>query len=119
ETTTAPAVAPPLDPSALPGAKRGALPKQLAPQLAKPADHAPVGDDWLHEIKFDGYRILAHVRDGAAILRSRTGLDWSDKFPELARTLAQLPVSSALLDGEVVHLADSGVSSFGALQDDI
>jgi bifunctional non-homologous end joining protein LigD len=108
---------PSIDPSKVAGAKRARAPATLAPQLAMAAGTAPNGDDWLHEIKFDGYRILAHVHGGAARLRSRTALDWTDKFPELAQTLAALPVSQAVLDGEVAHVGVSGVTDFGALQD--
>jgi len=106
-----------LDPSTIAGAKKLASPPALEPQLAKPADDPPLGDDWLHEIKFDGYRILARLRDGKVRLDSRNGLDWTARFPEIADALAALPVKSAVLDGEVVHLSDGGVSSFGALQD--
>ena len=109
----------PFDPASIAGAKHAAKPPGLSVQLAKPASDPPLGDDWLHEIKFDGYRILATVRARKARLTSRNGLDWTAKFPELTETLAALPVKAAVLDGEVVHLADGGVSSFAALQDDL
>jgi bifunctional non-homologous end joining protein LigD len=73
------------DPSTIAGAKALATPPALEPQLAKPASDPPIGDDWLHEIKFDGYRILARLRDGKVRLDSRNGLDWTKRFPELAR----------------------------------
>jgi bifunctional non-homologous end joining protein LigD len=113
----APRASLPFDPRSIVGAKLAAKPPELAVQLAKPASDPPLGDDWLHEIKFDGYRILATVRAGKARLTSRNGLDWTAKFPELAEALAALPVKTAVLDGEVVHLAEGGVSSFAALQD--
>jgi bifunctional non-homologous end joining protein LigD len=105
------------DVARLEGAKRAKAAPHLAPQLAKSVEAPPPGDDWLHEIKYDGYRILAHLKDGKATLRSRNDLDWTAKFPELARDLARLPVGEAVLDGEVVALVDGGVSSFAGLQD--
>ncbi len=74
------------DPAALPGARRGGLPEQPRPQLATLADAAPTNDGWIHEIKFDGYRIMAVVQDGRARLISRNGKDWTQRFPEVART---------------------------------
>src|SRR5882724_7217779 len=62
------------------------------------------GDDWLHEIKFDGYRILARLARGKVTLLSRNGLDWTRKFPEIAAAVAALAVDNAVLDGEIVAL---------------
>ena len=93
------------------------MPEVIAPQLATLAEAPPEGDEWLHEIKFDGYRLLARIEGGDVRLITRNRLDWTAKFPELARALAALPVESALIDGEVVALAPDGTSSFGALQD--
>jgi bifunctional non-homologous end joining protein LigD len=104
------------DPAAIAGAVKAASLPQAAPQLATLAEHPPPGDDWLHEIKFNGYRMLAYIERGKARLMSRADLDWSKKFPELVQALAALPVKNAILDGEVVHVAPSGVTSFGALQ---
>ncbi|HTL15237.1 MAG TPA: non-homologous end-joining DNA ligase, partial [Thermomonas sp.] len=87
----------------LPGARRRALAaKPPSPQLAKLVDSAPAGEDWLHELKWDGYRLLATVRDGAVRLWSRNGLDWTDRVPEVRDALAALGLDSALLDGELV-----------------
>jgi bifunctional non-homologous end joining protein LigD len=105
--------------SAPAGARRRAMPEKLVPQLASPADSAPDGPDWLHEIKYDGYRLLARIERGEVRLLTRNGLDWTGKFPALARALAALPVDSALIDGELVALAADGTTSFGALQDKI
>ena len=77
----------------------------------------PDGDDWLHEIKYDGYRLLARIENGDVRLITRNGLDWTGKFPALARALAELPVDTALIDGEVVALAADGTTSFAALQE--
>ncbi len=97
-------------------AKRAAMPAFVAPQLATLVGEAPAGPDWVHEIKLDGYRVLAGVTNGRARLWTRSGLDWSDRFAGLTADLAGLQASSALLDGEVVALDASGRSSFQALQ---
>ncbi len=102
-----------------PGARKRAMPDRLAPQLATQADKAPDGPQWLHEIKYDGYRLLARIECGEVGLMTRNGLDWTLKFPALARALAALPVASALIDGELVALAADGTTSFGELQDRI
>lgn len=107
------------DPSAVPGARRRAMPKTLAPELATLVDEPPAGDDWLHEIKLDGYRVLARLENGRARLFTRKGHDWSDRLGSLARTLGELPVRSAWLDGEIVVLDTEGRSDFGALQNAI
>jgi bifunctional non-homologous end joining protein LigD len=101
------------------GARKRAVPDRLAQQLAAPADTAPDGPLWLHEIKYDGYRLLARIEPGLVTLTTRNGLDWTPKFPALARALAALPVERALIDGELVALAADGTTSFGALQDAI
>ncbi len=88
----------------------------VPPQLATLVDAAPTGDEWIHELKFDGYRILASLEDGAAVLWSRSGKDWTRPFPELAAALGKLRTSGTLLDGELVALDERGVSSFQALQ---
>jgi bifunctional non-homologous end joining protein LigD len=86
------------------------------PQLATLVAEAPEGDGWLHEIKYDGYRIGCIVRRGHAQLISRNGNDWSERFAAVAEAAAALPVKSALLDGEVAAVLPSGVTSFQALQ---
>jgi len=90
------------------------LPKFIAPQLARLVPYAPPGPGWGHEIKFDGYRIQMRVADGGVTLRTRKGLDWTQRFPEIARAGEKLPDS--ILDGEIVALDDRGVPSFSALQ---
>jgi bifunctional non-homologous end joining protein LigD len=91
----------------------------MKPQLATASAAAPAGDDWLHEIKYDGYRMLAQLQGGRAQLVSRNGIGWTERLPEIARALAALPVKTALLDGEVVHFAADGRSSFSALKADL
>jgi bifunctional non-homologous end joining protein LigD len=103
----------------VPGAKRGRMAGDPKPQLATAADRAPDGPQWFHEIKYDGYRLIAQIRNGMAQLSTRNGLDWTQKFPVLAARLAELPVAAALLDGEIVHLEPDGRSDFGHLQDAI
>ena len=108
-----------IDPSNIEKAVFGPAPQFISPQLATLNDSAPDGSGWAHEIKFDGYRMQAHIRAGDTIFTSRNGLDWSERFPELAALLGELPVLEAILDGEVVHMLPTGVTSFGALQDDL
>jgi bifunctional non-homologous end joining protein LigD len=98
------------------GATRGKLPQQQAPQLAAPAEETPRGDGWLSEIKFDGYRLLCWVDRGKVRLVTRSGLDWTDRFPAVAREVGRLGMDTALLDGELVALDKSGASSFPMLQ---
>jgi bifunctional non-homologous end joining protein LigD len=95
-------------------ARTAAPPKFIAPQLCRLVDGAPEGDAWIHEIKFDGYRMQLRVADHRATLLTRKGLDWSVKFPALATEGAQLP--DCVLDGEVVAPGPGGAMSFGALQ---
>src|SRR5262249_35146627 len=85
-------------------------------QLATLVEEPPQGADWIHEIKFDGYRLLGFSARGAQCLRPRNGKDWTAKFPSLAASLAELNVSDAVLDMEAVVLNDRGQSNFQALQ---
>lgn len=107
---------PRLDPGAVAGARLGALPDRLAPMLASLADAAPEGAQWLHEIKLDGYRMLARVERGRCRMVSRNGHDWTAKFPTIVTACASLPCREAWLDGEVVALDRHGVSRFHDLQ---
>lgn len=107
---------PRLDPATLPGARRGRLPASVKPVLARLVERPPDGDDWVHELKLDGYRILARVDDGEVRLLTRAGHDWTARFPAVAGALGALPVDAALLDGEVVVLLPDGRTSFQALQ---
>ncbi|HZB38856.1 MAG TPA: DNA polymerase ligase N-terminal domain-containing protein, partial [Beijerinckiaceae bacterium] len=92
------------------------MPGEIAPSLASPVDKVPDGAQWLHEIKWDGYRLIAFLRDGKARLQTRNGLDWTRRFPGIAKAVAALPVDTAILDGEAVIEDESGASSFAALQ---
>jgi len=106
-------------PDRIRGARKGRMPGNLKPQLATPVTAAPAGPEWLHEIKYDGYRLFADIEHGEVRLITRSGLDWTAKFAELARAFGQLPVDTALIDGELVHLASDGTTNFSGLQDAI
>ncbi|MGW9333335.1 DNA ligase D [Bosea sp. NPDC055594] len=93
------------------------LPRFVEPCLATLEDKPPAGEHWLHEVKFDGYRLQARISGGKVKLHTRTGLDWSDRFgDQIAAAFAALPCDTALIDGEVVALGKDGISSFSALQ---
>ena len=106
-----------LKPGALKGAKAAPLPKSFKPQLASPVDEPPKGKEWLHEIKFDGYRTIAILEGGKARLLTRKGLDWTKRYGALAEALSEIPCKDAVIDGEVVVPDERGVTHFGALQD--
>ncbi|HEY0711754.1 MAG TPA: DNA ligase D, partial [Polyangia bacterium] len=98
------------------GARKAALPAFVSPQLATLVSEAPDGGDWLHEMKFDGFRILAR-KDGAKVqLLTRTGQDWTARFAAVAEAVAALPAKRALIDGEVAVILPTGITSFQALQ---
>jgi len=93
------------------------MPGFIEPCLATLQANPPSGPQWLHEVKFDGYRIQAHLADGRVKLFTRSGLDWTAKFgAEVRDAIAALPAKDAILDGEIVAMSDAGVSSFSALQ---
>lgn len=117
ERREAVALSPPLDASTLPGARAAAPPAIQPPQLATPSERAPTGMAWLHEIKFDGYRIVAYIEHGKARLMTRNGHDWTARLRAQARQLETLPVQQAILDGELVALTADGASSFRELQE--
>jgi len=100
----------------VPGAVRRILPESQAPQLCTLVTMAPAGDEWLSEVKLDGYRIIAAVDGGQVRLWTRNGLDWTDRMPAVANAFKTLDVWTAMLDGELVALQPDGVSSFPALQ---
>jgi len=105
------------DPGKIKGARRGSLPRVLKPQLATAVKEPPPGEEWIHEIKFDGYRLLCWIEGESVRFITRQGNDWTDQFPALARAALELPAAEALLDGELVALDENGVSRFGSLQD--
>src|SRR5947207_427981 len=94
--------------------KIAAMPGFVAPQLCTVVERPPGGEGWCHEIKFDGYRVQLRVEEGDAVLNTRKGLDWTGKFPAIAREGSALP--DALIDGEIVAVNHEGVPDFSALQ---
>jgi bifunctional non-homologous end joining protein LigD len=101
------------------GAARSRLPEFVPPSLATLYEQAPNGPQWLHEIKFDGYRIEARLDHGSARLLTRKEQDWTHRFAPVAAAVAALDAETALLDGEVVVEDDKGVSNFSLLQTDL
>ncbi|MCR6502877.1 DNA ligase D [Shinella sp. CPCC 101442] len=90
------------------------LPDFIPPQLCETLERPPAGDKWLHEIKFDGYRIQMRVANGHVTLKTRKGLDWTAKYPEIAEAAVSLP--DCIIDGEICALDDTGAPDFAALQ---
>ena len=108
---------PSIKPSSIKGAKKANFPGFVEPCLALLVEKPPAGDGWLHEIKFDGYRLMVAI-DGKSIrLLTRSGLDWTDRFPGIAEAFEDFPAKSALIDGEAIIEDENGVSSFSALQE--
>jgi bifunctional non-homologous end joining protein LigD len=90
------------------------LPEFVAPQLCETLKRPPSADGWIHEIKFDGYRIQMRVVDGEVTLKTRNGLDWTAKYPAIAKAAGKLP--DAIIDGEICALDENGAPDFAALQ---
>jgi ATP-dependent DNA ligase len=93
-----------------------ALPTWVKPQLTRLVDQPPHGPEWLHEIKFDGYRMHARLDRGAVRLLTRTGLDWTHKYPAIAAAISSLPAREAYLDGELCGIRPDGSTSFSLIQ---
>src|SRR5262245_54606683 len=95
-----------------------APPDFVLPMLAKLSSRAPRGDEWVHEVKFDGYRLQARIDGGRVVLRTRKGLDWTERFGDpLIRGFMKLKCKNALIDGEVVVEDEQGRSGFTRLVD--
>ncbi|HXL09336.1 MAG TPA: DNA ligase D [Candidatus Bathyarchaeia archaeon] len=101
------------------GAKKAKLPAFVQPQLATLVDSVPQGDEWLHEIKFDGYRILCRIDNKHARFLTREAQDWTGRFGALVEAAQGLPLRQAFLDGEVVALEENGKTNFQLLQNSI
>jgi hypothetical protein len=110
EPVRAPAGIGPLDRDA------AVMPGWIPPQLTQLVDAAPEGDEWLHEIKFDGYRMHARLDRGTVKLLTRTGLDWTHKYPPIAAAVVSLGARQAYLDGELCCTFPNGVTSFSMIQ---
>jgi bifunctional non-homologous end joining protein LigD len=94
--------------------KVAAMPDFIAPQLCASVDRPPNGEGWCHEIKFDGYRVQLRIEQGKAVLKTRKGLDWSEKFAAITKEAGNLP--DMLIDGEIVALDDENKPDFSTLQ---
>lgn len=101
------------------GAKGVRMPKFIEPCLASLRDRVPSGDQWIHEIKFDGYRLQLHKIENEIRFFTRRGHDWSKRFSSLVQAAWHLPATHLILDGEVIVPTPSGQSDFGALEDDL
>ncbi len=107
--------------AAVPPKSRAAPPSQfISPALATLKAAPPSGSEWIHEVKFDGYRIQAHVASGKVKLLTRSGLDWTTRFGDaVPRELLSLDCKQAIIDGELVVLSPKGIASFSLLQADL
>lgn len=112
----APAKAPPIRKKAKDPAPRAKIPGSLAPQLATLAATVPPSGEWIYEVKYDGYRMLSRIAKGKPRLFTRSGLDWSRKFPALIKELTDMRLGGAWLDGECVVMGEKGAPDFGLLQ---
>jgi ATP-dependent DNA ligase len=92
------------------------LPKWIKPHLTRLVDEAPLGNGWLHEIKYDGYRMHARIADGQVKLLTRTGFDWSHRYRRTIEALRTMRVKAAYIDGELCALNGDGVPVFSRLQ---
>jgi bifunctional non-homologous end joining protein LigD len=103
----------------LPGAKPAPFPAFIEPALATLRTTVPHGRSYVHEAKLDGYRVQAHLQDGRVTLYTRSGLDWTKRFPPIAADIGRLPAAKLVVDGEIVSTDATGRPSFSALQDDL
>jgi bifunctional non-homologous end joining protein LigD len=94
--------------------RKAAMPDFVTPEFCTPVDRPPSGEAWCHEAKLDGYRVQIRVEHGEVTLRTRKGLDWTDRFSAIAKEASALP--DALIDGEIVALNDKGNPDFSGLQ---
>ena len=92
------------------------LPNFVAPQLCLLREEAPTGDRWVHELKYDGYRLHARLDRGEVQLFTRTGLDWTHRYGAIAEALSGLRADRTYLDGELCAVRPDGTTSFAAMQ---
>jgi bifunctional non-homologous end joining protein LigD len=100
----------------LPGVKDVPIPSYVEPCLATLAGRPPAGERWVHEIKFDGYRLQLHIADGKISCFTRRGYDWARRFPTIVAAAARLELDAAILDGEAVVVTEKGDTDFSALE---
>jgi len=105
-----------LSPASAAGAKKTRMPASLSPTLATLVDSAPTGDDWIHEVKFDGYRMVSRIDHGDVRIYSRNGKEWTAVLPSVVAALQRLDVDQAWLDGEIAVADAKGLTSFQQLQ---
>jgi bifunctional non-homologous end joining protein LigD len=101
------------------GSKPAKHPGFVNPQLAILHTRPPGDDRYIHEMKFDGYRVQAHLQDGLVSLWTRGGLDWTKRFPTIAAGIGSLPATGMIMDGEVISANQHGGANFSQLQDDL
>src|SRR5271167_4166411 len=97
-------------------AARAALPEWIRPQLTRLVQQAPDGMEWLHEIKYDGFRMHARLDHGEVRLLTRNGLNWTGKYPQMAGAVSSLRARQAYLDGELCGVRPDGITSFNMIQ---
>src|SRR3954464_3048535 len=98
---------------------KAVMPDFIEPALATSIEKVPSGGRWLHEIKFDGYRVQVHLRDASVKVFTRRGNDWTNRFKKIAGDAWHVTAGSALIDGEVVVPAEDGTTDFSVLQNEL
>jgi len=98
---------------------KASYPGFIEPALATSVDQVPSGERWLHEIKFDGYRVQVQLRDAAVKVFTRRGNDWTNRFRKIAAEACHMNAGSAIIDGEVIVPSANGVSEFSVLQNEL
>lgn len=101
------------------GSRPAPHPGFVEPALATLRTKPPASDKYVHEIKFDGYRVQAHLRGGLVSLWTRGGLNWTKRFPTIAVAVGSIPATNLVMDGEVISADERGAANFSALQDDL
>jgi DNA ligase D-like protein (predicted ligase) len=99
-----------------PSGRDAPLPQFIPPQLSQPVEKPPSGSQWVHEIKLDGFRMAARIDNGRVQLLTRTGLDWTNKYPSVIAALANMRVKSAYIDGELCGVDEAGLPNFAQTQ---
>jgi bifunctional non-homologous end joining protein LigD len=99
--------------------KKALFPGFIRPALADSLSRPPRGDGWIHEVKFDGYRVQVHVANDAVKVLTRPGYDWTSRFKKIADDAWRVRARSAIIDGEVIAPSSSGTSDFAVLQKEI
>src|ERR1700738_591583 len=101
------------------GGIKAPFPGFIEPALATSIEKVPTGKRWVHEIKFDGYRVQIHLRDAAIKVFTRRGNDWTNRFRKIAADAWHINAGSAIIDGEVVVPAANGTTDFSVLQNEL